>query len=49
VEFGQLAIVVVLLPLVFLLRASAYYRLAMPAGSLAIGGIALAWFVERDV
>jgi hypothetical protein len=48
VEFGQLVIVVLLLPCAFLLRASAFYRrFAFPIGSLAIGALAFVWLLER--
>jgi hypothetical protein len=46
-RISQLSIVTVLLPLAFLLRASAFYRLALPTGSLAIATLAIVWFVER--
>ena len=48
VEFGQLAIVAVFLPLAFLLRRSWFYRRAvLVGGSLTIAALAAAWFVER--
>lgn len=48
VELGQLAIVVLFVPLIYLLRESLLYRrLVMPMGALAIGGIAAYWFVGR--
>jgi HupE / UreJ protein len=48
VELGQLAIVLVFLPLAFGLRRSALYRRwIMLGGSLVIAALALAWFVER--
>ena len=48
VELGQLAIVLVFLPLAFALRRTAFYRRwVMVAGSLFIALLALAWFVER--
>jgi len=48
VEAGQLAIVAVLLPLVFVLRGTAAYRRALlPAGSLAIALVAMVWLGER--
>ncbi len=48
VELGQLAIVLVFLPLAFALRHTAFYRRwVMVAGSLFIALLALAWLVER--
>jgi hypothetical protein len=48
VELGQLAIVLVFLPLAFALRRTAFYRRwVMVAGSLFIALLAGAWFVER--
>ncbi|MGH8176864.1 MAG: HupE/UreJ family protein [Steroidobacter sp.] len=48
VELGQLAIVLVLVPLAYWLRASLFYRrLFMPAGAATIGGVAAYWFVTR--
>lgn len=48
VELGQLAIVLVFLPLAFALRRTAFYRRwVMVAGSLFIALLASAWFVER--
>lgn len=48
VEIGQLAIVLVLVPLAYWLRATFFYRrIFMPAGAAAIGGIAAYWFVSR--
>ena len=48
VELGQLVIVVLLVPLIFLLRESfVYRRLVMPAGALMIGAVAAYWFVGR--
>ncbi|HET6374745.1 MAG TPA: HupE/UreJ family protein, partial [Methylocella sp.] len=48
VELGQLAIVVTLLPVLFLARRKiAYARVVMPAGSAAISVIALIWLIER--
>ena len=48
VEFGQLAVVAVFLPLAFLLRSRSAYRIvALRGGSVAIALIAVAWFVER--
>jgi Tfp pilus assembly protein PilF len=48
VEAGQLAAVLAVLPLLFLLRARPGYRAALlPAGSVAIALVAAAWLVER--
>ena len=48
VEIGQLAIVLVFLPLAYALRATNFYRRwVMLAGSLAIATLAAVWFVER--
>lgn len=48
VEFGQLCVVAVLLPIAFLLRRSAFYRRGvLVAGSLLIALLALLWLIER--
>ena len=48
VELGQLAIVMVFLPLAFALRRTAFYRRAvLVAGSLVIAAIAGVWLAER--
>lgn len=48
VEIGQLAIVLAVLPLLYLLRRwPDYPRVAMPAGSGGIAAIGALWFVER--
>jgi hypothetical protein len=48
VELGQLAIVVALLPVLYLARRTlAYSKVVMPAGSFVIAVVALIWFVER--
>ena len=48
VECGQLAIVAAFLPLAYLMRRSAFYRLAvLRIGSLLIAAVAAAWLVER--
>jgi hypothetical protein len=48
IETGQLAVVLGVMPLVYLLRSGSFYRRAvMPWGSAAIAGIALVWFVQR--
>ncbi len=48
VEIGQLAIVGVLFPVLFILaRSRAYARFLLPAGALALITISLYWFIER--
>ncbi len=48
VELGQLAIVIVFLPLAYALRRSAFYRRAvMVGGSAVIASLAAVWFIER--
>jgi hypothetical protein len=48
VEIGQLAIVVLFLPLAFALRRTRFYRRGvMVAGSLLIALLAAVWFAER--
>ncbi len=48
VELGQLAIVVVFLPLAFALRRTALYRRGvMVGGSVVIALLAAVWFIER--
>jgi hypothetical protein len=48
VEIGQMAIVLVLVPTLFALRNTRFYRVALlRAGSLLIGLLALVWLVER--
>jgi hypothetical protein len=48
VELGQLAIVALFLPFALSLRNREFYRhRLLPAGSVAIGLVASAWFVER--
>jgi hypothetical protein len=48
VEAGQLAVVLAVMPLAYLLRATAFYRRGvMPWGSSAIACLALVWFVHR--
>jgi hypothetical protein len=48
VEVGQIAIVVLLLPLIYGLRGSrAYRRLGLPLSSAAVLAIASVWLVER--
>jgi hypothetical protein len=48
VEVGQLAVVVAVMPVAYLLRATKFYRRGlMPWGSTAIASLALVWFVQR--
>jgi HupE / UreJ protein len=48
VELGQLAIVLLFLPLAFALRRTSFYRRwVMHGGSLAIALLAAVWFAER--
>jgi hypothetical protein len=48
VEAGQLAVVLAVMPMAYLLRSTAFYRRAvMPWGSTAIAALALVWFVQR--
>ena len=48
VEFGQLCVVAVLLPIAFLLRRSAFYRrVVLVPGSLLIALLAFLWLIER--
>ncbi|MEL6688785.1 MAG: HupE/UreJ family protein, partial [Pseudomonadota bacterium] len=50
VEIGQLAIVLVLFPILYKLRNWSGYRpIAMQAGSVALIAIAAFWFVERTI
>lgn len=50
VELGQLAILAIVLPLLYAIRTSpAYTRVALPAGALAIAGLATLWFLERSI
>jgi hypothetical protein len=50
VEAGQLAVVLAVMPLAYLLRSTAFYRRGvMPWGSSAIAALALVWFVQRAV
>lgn len=50
VEAGQLAIVFVLLPMLYALRETAFYRRAiLTAGSCAIAALAAVWLVERSL
>ena len=48
VEFGQLAIVAGLLPVLFLMRrSSTYTQVALPAGSMVIMVIGVTWILQR--
>ncbi len=48
IEVGQLAVVVLVMPLAYSARRAAIYRRALlPAGSMAIAAIALVWFIQR--
>ena len=48
VEIGQVAIIAVVFPLLFLLKGQRFYpRALLPIGSLAIALFALGWFIER--
>ncbi|MEO7208613.1 MAG: HupE/UreJ family protein [Steroidobacteraceae bacterium] len=48
VETGQLAVVLAVMPLAYLLRATRFYRRGvMPWGSSAIACLALFWFLQR--
>ncbi|MGE4241042.1 HupE/UreJ family protein [Ramlibacter sp.] len=48
VELGQLAIVLVFLPLAYVLRRTLFYRIGVLGfGSLAVAAIAAWWFVQR--
>ena len=48
VEIGQLAVVVAVMPVAYLSRATKFYqRGLMPWGSTAIAGLALVWCVQR--
>jgi hypothetical protein len=48
VEAGQLAVVLAVMPLAYVLRSTAFYRRGvMPWGSTAIAGLAAFWFVQR--
>ena len=50
VELGQIAIIAVAFPVLFVLRRTVIYRpLILYAGSIALIGISLFWFVERSM
>ena len=47
VELGQIAIVIVVLPILMLAGRQPAYRRVMPVLSLVIAAIGVAWFAER--
>jgi hypothetical protein len=48
VETGQLAVVLAVMPLAYLLRGTRFYQRALlPWGSTAIAGLALLWLIQR--
>jgi hypothetical protein len=48
VEAGQLAVVLAVMPVAYLMRSTAFYRRGvMPWGSSAIAGLALVWLAQR--
>jgi hypothetical protein len=48
VETGQLAVVLAVMPLAYVLRSTVFYRRGvMPWGSSAIAALALVWFMQR--
>lgn len=48
VEAGQLAVVLAVMPVAYLLRSTAFYRRGvMPWGSSAIAALAMVWFMQR--
>ncbi|MGH8133024.1 MAG: HupE/UreJ family protein [Steroidobacteraceae bacterium] len=50
IEAGQLAVVLAIMPIVYGLRSSVFYRRAlMPWGSAVIASLALIWLVQRAV
>ncbi len=50
IETGQMAVVLAVMPIIYALRAGAFYRRAvMPWGSAAIAALALVWLVQRAV
>jgi hypothetical protein len=53
VELGQLALVAVALPLLWLVAramgAPRYRRLALPIGCAVLAGVGLLWFIERSL
>jgi hypothetical protein len=50
IETGQLAVVLTVMPIIYLCRAGAFYRRGvMPWGSAAIALIAMMWLVQRAI
>lgn len=50
IETGQMAVVLVVMPVIYALRVGAFYRRAvMPWGSAAIAALALVWLIQRAV
>ena len=50
IETGQLAVVLAVMPLVYAMRAGAFYRRALlPWGSVAIAALACVWLVQRAI
>lgn len=47
IEIGQVAIILLLFPALFLLRRTLFYVTFMQVGSIALIAIALGWFVDR--
>ena len=48
VELGQLAVVVALLPLAYVVRDRAWYQpMVVRIGSAIVAGVALMWLIER--
>jgi HupE / UreJ protein len=48
IEAGQMAVVLAVMPIIYGLRAGAFYRRAvMPWGSAAIAALALVWLIQR--
>ena len=48
IEAGQLAVVLAVMPLVYVMRSSLLYRRALlPWGSAAIASLALVWLIQR--
>jgi hypothetical protein len=50
IECGQLAVVVLTMPVVYAMRrATAYQRLVLPVGSAAVAVLASVWLIQRAV
>ena len=48
IEVGQLAVVLAVMPIVYGLRPTFFYRrIVMPWGSAAIAAVAMVWLVQR--